>query len=103
MSDHSGTALLAPIGFVVGLILVLLPLSVALPAIVLAVLAMLAFQHFHLFFGIGTLGVVSFGFILQVDPWRFILGGGTLLLPILFSMATERALGLPTKLVENRH
>lgn len=92
--------LLAPIGFMGGLMLALLPLSVALPAIVLGALAMLAFHNFNLFFGVGTLVVVSLGLVLQIQPWRYALGGLAMLLPLLLTMVTRRTLELPTRLVE---
>lgn len=96
-------SLLAPIGFLSGLAAVLLPLAVALPGVAAALLAMLAFRHFHIFFSVGAAAVVLLGLILQTEPWRLAVGGGAFVLPLLVVFATKRTLELPARVITATH
>lgn len=91
------TALLAPVGFVAGIVAALVPWTVSFLGLTLATTAMLGFRQFHAFFTVGLFTVCGLGFAFQAEvPW-LMPAVGVLALPIMASVATERSLELPIR------
>ena len=96
-SRGNPAVLLAPMGFVSGLVAALTPWPVALIAIVTAVLGLFAFRQFHAFFGTGFAAVALLGFVLKADVEWIAPAVGAFALPIATGFLTGRALELPTR------
>lgn len=91
------TALLAPVGFVAGMVVALVPWTVSLLGLTLATTAMLGFRQYHAFFTVGLFTVCGLGFAFRAEvPW-LIPAVVVLALPIMASVATGRSLELPVR------
>jgi hypothetical protein len=89
------TVLLAPMGFVAGVVVALVPWHVAALGLTIAVTAMLAFRQFQVFFIAGFLTIGVLGFVLKAEiPW-LLSALAMLALPIAASVAMERTLEIP--------
>jgi hypothetical protein len=89
--------MLAPIGFVSGLVGVLVPWPVALIAFPMAIASIFAFRQLQAFFGIGFMMVGLLGFLLQSEVAWLATALGVLALPLAITLVTGSTLELPTR------
>lgn len=89
--------LLAPIGFVAGIVTALTPLPVALIGIVTATLGLFAFRQFHAFFAFGLVAVCLLGVVLGTGMMWIGPAVGVLSLPIAAGLVTGSTLEVPTR------
>jgi hypothetical protein len=92
---RDGESMIAPIGYVAGLLFVLLPPQVAVLVVVMAGACLMAFRGWSAFFLCGALGAAAFGFmILRFNFW---LAVSVVLMiePLLLSVLAQRQLLLP--------
>lgn len=89
--------LLAPMGFVAGVVLALAPWSVSLLSITVAVVGLLAFRQFQAFFICGLLGVALFGLALGADAGWIGASAGAFALPVAAALVSGSALELPVR------
>lgn len=90
-------ALLAPLGFVAGIVAALAPWAVSLLGLTVALTAMFAFRRFYAFFGVGMAAVGGLGFAFGARPMWFVPALAVLALPLLAGMITGRSLELPAR------
>ncbi|MCR6655726.1 MAG: hypothetical protein NVV63_07895 [Opitutus sp.] len=89
--------LLAPIGFVAGIVMALTPLPVALLGIVTATLGLFAVRQFHAFFAFGLVAVCLLGVVLGTEMMWIGPAVGVLSLPIVAGLVTGSTLEVPTR------
>jgi hypothetical protein len=89
--------LLAPIGFVAGVVAALMPWPVALLGIVSATLGLFAFRQFHAFFACGLVAVCLLGIVLGAGLMWVVPAVGVFALPIVAGLVTSSTLELPTR------
>lgn len=89
--------LLAPIGFVGGIVIALTPLPVAGLGIVAATLGLFAFRQFHAFFAFGLVAVCLLGIVLGTAMMWIGPAVGVLALPIVAGLVTGSTLEVPTR------
>ncbi len=89
--------LLAPLGFVAGVVIGLTPLPVALLGIVTSTLGLFGFRQFHAFFAFGLVAVCLLGLVLGAGMMWIVPAVGAFALPIVAGLLTERTLELPTR------
>lgn len=89
--------LLAPLGYVAGVVLALTPLSVALLGIACAALGLFAFRQFHAFFAFGLVAVGLIGLVLGTGMMWVGPAVGAFALPIVVGLVTNSTLELPTR------
>lgn len=89
--------LLAPLGFVTGLLAALTPWPVALIGAGAALLGLFAFRQFHAYFAFGLFAVAALGVVLNAPMMWIVPGIGAFALPIIISFLTGGALELPTR------
>ncbi len=88
---------LAPLGYLLAVSLVLLPVPVALSVFALAVVAMGALQDFMAFFVAGAMAAAVLGYFLGGGMLTAALLAGLYFLPALISMMTRRKLLLAVR------
>lgn len=89
--------LLAPIGFVAGIVVALTPWPVSLIGLVTAALGLFALRQFHVFFAFGLAAVALLGFVLGAAPMWLGPAVGALALPIVAGLVTGSTLEVPTR------
>lgn len=89
--------LLAPMGFVAGVVAALAPLPVALIGVVTAALGLFAFRQFHAFFAFGLMAVGLLGLVLGAGMMWIGPAVGVFSLPIVAGLVTGSTLELPTR------
>lgn len=89
--------LLAPVGYVAGVVCALTPWSVSLLAIVSAALGLFAFRKFHAFFAFGSGAVALLGFALGAELAWIAPAVGVFALPIVAGLVTASTLEIPTR------
>jgi hypothetical protein len=89
--------LLAPLGFVAGIVVALTPLPVALLGIVTSTVGLFAFRQFHAFFAFGLVAVCLLGVVLGAGMMWIGPAVGVFALPIIAGLVTNRTLELPTR------
>jgi hypothetical protein len=89
--------LLAPIGFVAGVVAALTPWPVALLGIVCATVGLFAFRQFYAFFAAGLAAVSVLGLVLRTGMMWIGPAIGVLALPIAIGLVTGSTLELPTR------
>lgn len=89
--------LLAPMGYVAGVVAALTPWPVALIAIVSAALGLFAFRQFHAFFASGLIAVGLLGLALGAEVAWLAPAVGAFALPIFTGLVTGGTLELPTR------
>lgn len=94
--------LLAPIGFVAGVVTALAPLPVALIGIVTAALGLFAFRQFHAFFAFGLVAVGLLGVVLGAEMMWILPAVGVFALPIIAGLVTGSTLEVPTRNASGR-
>lgn len=88
---------IAPMGYLSGILFGLLPLSIALLAVVLATASTIAFRTWNVFFLFGAVSAAAFGYLLlKGNLW---VVGATLLMlePLLVSLLLGRTLAMPVR------
>jgi hypothetical protein len=91
------TVLLAPLGFVAGVVLALTMWPVALIAIVAALLGLFACRQFHAFFAFGPVAVALLGFTPDAHAMWVAPAAGIFALPLIAGILTGTTLELPTR------
>jgi hypothetical protein len=89
--------LLAPLGFVAGIVGALTPWPVALIALVTALLGLFGFRQFHAYFAFGLGAVTLLGPVLDVGMMWIVPAVGVFALPIIAGLVTDSTLELPTR------
>jgi hypothetical protein len=89
--------MLAPMGFVAGVVVALLPWSVSLPVLVLAALGLFGLRQFHAFFSFGLAALVLFGVVFRAEFAWLALAAGALALPIVAGFLAGSSMELPTR------
>lgn len=87
--------LLAPIGFVCGTAIALVPGYTPLFGLAMALVAMFGFRQFNAFFLVGTLAFPLFGFVFQAQVGMICAATMMFLLPLLAGMLTGSELEIP--------
>lgn len=90
-------AVLAPIGFVAGIVLALTPWAVGAIGAVMALTGMFAFRRFHAFFSIGCAVIAFLGFVLGAGIRWLVPALVVLALPLAVSAFSGRGLEIPTR------
>ena len=88
---------LAPIPFVAGTLLVLVPLVVAIPALFLGLVCAAKLRALSLFFVLVAPTLVVLGFLLDRHPWPAIAGAVLTATPIALAFARRRQLVIPLR------
>lgn len=87
--------LLAPIGFIGGAVIALVPGYAPLLAVALALTAMFGFRQFYAFFAAGMLVLPLLGLLFEASP-AFLVGGTMMFsLPLMLAMLTNCVLEVP--------
>ena len=89
--------MLAPIGFVCGLVVALVPWPVSLIGIVTAALGLFAFRQFHAFFAFGLVAICLLGLVLDAEMMWIGPGIGVFALPVVVGLITNSTLELPAR------
>jgi hypothetical protein len=89
--------MLAPLGFVGGLVAALVPWPVALIAFPMAIATVFAFRQLHAFFAIGFVMVGLLGFLFKAEVAWLATALGLLALPLGAMLVTGFTLELPTR------
>lgn len=89
--------MIAPVGFVAGLVLGLTPWTIALPTLVAAGLGLFAFRQFTAFFWCGALALPPLGFALEAKAFWTVPAAVALLLPAVAALLREGSLELPVR------
>ncbi len=88
---------LAPMGYVAGVVVALTPWSVSLPVLVLAALGLFAIRQFHAFFFFGLVAVTVLGPLFRADFAWVGPAAGAFALPIIMGFLSGSSLELPTR------
>lgn len=89
--------ILAPVGFVAGMLAALMPWPVTVIGLVTAALGLFAFRQFHAFFGFGMMAVAILGFVLEAPVMWLWPAAGALALPLMTGLVTGSTLEVPTR------
>lgn len=89
--------MLAPIGFVAGVVAALIPSPVTLIGFAMATAGLFAFGQFHAFFSVAFVTIALLGLALGADIAWLAPAVGVLGLPIVASFLTGSTLELPTR------
>jgi len=89
--------LLAPMGFVAGIVIALMPPAVALIGFAAAVLSLFAFHRFHAFFAVGLAMVALLGILFGTQFMWIAPAAVVLAVPLALGAITGRSLELPTR------
>lgn len=89
--------MLAPIGFIIGLVAALTLWQVALGGLVIGLTGLFAFRQFHGFFIMSMGAVALLGFVLEVEVMWLIPAVVALGLPIAIGIVSGNTLELPTR------
>lgn len=90
-------ALLAPMGFAVGVVGALVPWPVTVIGFTAATVGLFAFRHFLAFFGVGLAAVALLGAVLRAEALWLVPAVGVLVLPLLAGLLSGCSLELPTR------
>ena len=94
--------LLAPIGFVAGVVTALVPWAVAVIGIVTAALGLFAFRQFHAFFAFGLVAVALLGLVVEAEMAWVLPAAGVFALPVIAGLITSSTLEVPTRNASGR-
>ena len=89
--------MLAPLGFVFGIVGALTSWPVALLGLIMALTGLFAFRQFHAFFAMGLAAVALVGFVMEINPHWLVPAVIVVGLPIMISIITGRTLEVPTR------
>jgi len=93
--DHE--VLLAPIGFVAGIVAALMPLPVAVIGLATAMMSLFAFRRFHAFFTVGLAMIALLGALFDTHFMWLAPAGLVLIVPLALGAIAGRTLELPTR------
>ncbi len=97
LTQRKPDAMFAPVGYVLAVLLVLLPLSAALPAAVLAIVGLIAIRDFTAFFIGGGVMSALLGYLLGGSLVASCLVAATFALPVVVSAMFRSKLVLPVR------
>lgn len=89
--------LLAPLGFVAGVALALMPWPVALIGVVTGLLGLFGFRQFYAYFAFGGIAIGVLGFILAAPGIWIVPAAGVFLLPVITGVVADCTLELPAR------
>lgn len=89
--------MLAPVGYVVGMLALLLPLPVAIAGLVMAITLTYAFRQFGAFFMGGLLGIAILGALLRMELMWLLPAVGVCSVPLIANLVTSNTMKLPTR------
>lgn len=91
--DHG--VVLAPIGFIAGVVIALVPGFAPVFGVILAMVAMFGFRQFYAFFAVGVVVMPVLGFVFEATPG--LVGAASLmfLVPLLVGMLSNSLLEVP--------
>ena len=92
--------LLAPIGYVAGVVLAVAPWSVSLIGLTMALVCMVACRQFYAFFSLGALILGLLGFILGRHPLWVLPTVTVMMVPIMVGLLTGRSIEVPVRKAE---
>lgn len=96
-THQSRDRFLAPVVYVIGLLMALLPLPVVFVSVAAGSVCMVAFRSLSAFFFFTAFTLVVFGyFILHAGPWA-LTAAGLGVLPYVLSLTCRRSLAVPVK------
>jgi hypothetical protein len=96
-SSREEGVMLAPLGFVVGMIGVLVPWPVGVAGLVLGITGLFAFRNYASFFMGGMLGVGVLGGLMRMDVFWLLPAVGVISIPLIANLVTGRSMELPTR------
>ena len=96
-----GEALLAPMGFVAGMIAALAHWQVASIGLAVAVVGVFGFRDFNGFFVLGLPAVIGLAFALEPHPAWIVFVIGPLVLPVVLAFLMQRHLEIPAHNASN--
>ena len=96
-SSREEGVMLAPMGFVAGVIGVMVPWPVAVAGLVLAVTGVFAFRNFASFFLGGLLGVGVLGGLLRMEIYWLLPAMGVIAIPLVANLVTGRTMEIPAR------
>jgi len=88
-------ALLAPIGYVMGVVFALVPWPLAMVGLVSGITSIFAFRQLHAFFGFSAATVGLVGLLFESPVVWLVPAVGLLFMPLLAGLMTGRALEMP--------
>lgn len=89
--------MLAPMGYVAGVVAALTPWPVSIPALVLSMLGLFALRQFGAFFFFGLVAVALLGFLFRVEFAWVAPAAGAFALPLGLGVLSGSSLELPTR------
>jgi hypothetical protein len=89
--------MLAPMGYVLGVVVMLLPWTVAIAGVVLAITGLFAFRYYEAFFLGGALGVAILGALLRMEWVWWVPAVAVSVLPLIATLVTGKSMELPTR------
>lgn len=92
-----GDAILAPVGFVTGMTVALMPWPVALLTLMTAGLGAFALRQFHAFFSCGLVAVTLLGLLFEAEAMWVFIAIGCFVIPLIISLVKSCTLELPTR------
>lgn len=100
-SRREAGVILAPLGFLVGLMASLLPWSTALVGAIAGFTAMFGLRHFGAFFFVSSIAVIFLGVAFRVDLMWVVPAASYFLLPLMVCLVFGQTLELPTRDASN--
>lgn len=94
---RDSNSLLAPIGYVAGMVAALVPWAAAAVGMTVALMGMFAFRSFHAFFSMGLLGVGFCGIVMERSILWLIPSLAVLAMPTGLGFFSGRLLEVPTR------
>lgn len=89
--------LLAPLGFVAGVVLALMPWPVALIGVVTGLLGLFGFRQFYAYFAFGGVAIGVLGFVLAAPGIWIVPAAGVFLLPVVTGVVADCTLEVPAR------
>lgn len=96
-SQREEGGMLAPLGYVVGMVALLVPWPVGIAGLVMAITSVFAFRQFGAFFMGGLLGVALLGALLRIELVWLLPAVGVCAVPLIANLVTGRTMELPTR------
>lgn len=93
--------LLAPVGYALGVLFVLVPWPVAVVALISGITALFAFRQLHAFFGFAALLVGLVGLLFEIPVIWMMPAVGLLLIPVSVGLMSGRTLEMPVPVETN--
>ena len=97
LSSREEGVMLAPMGYVAGVIGVLVPWPIALAGMVLGITGIFAFRNYSSFFLGGMLGVGGLGALLRMEVFWLMPALGVIAIPLIANLVTGKTMEIPTR------